>query len=693
MFFFIKVLNNLSGTGKPPPANGQRNKLKILSNVQLTGATQSNNALVNKAQARYNVAPRPKLIGVNNMSMKLMQKAPNNVIKPAANPSLKSPTEKSPKAVQPQKGPIKNLPPSTFLPKPQQGIKTLSPQQKNIPGQVQRTTSGLRTIPPQRPQKVPTKTNYIGKHAVQAQKVNKQPAHAKMKCLRSPPGNMYSYHQASMNEKQLTFNQALTAQIIETLSNTSTPPPSTKYEWLPSRYDNAFHCPDKQVPETLKVEDKAKSGLDALSLICQAVLLDHNYNATLPPESPPRSTPPINTQAQVNGIPNVNIYSNMQAKRRIVPPPNNLPTPSHSSMVPTTNSSLLGSHLVNQDDDAASDVSDGSDRKHDTEGEETDTAPEAEEVKNDDHYGDYVTRCICGFLHDDGYMVECDKCKVWQHVQCVVKNRQIPDEYLCDMCDPSKPVDRQKARLIQQQWIRERQLIEPKIRKEAKLKDTLRQKEHMSDSDSSDGERTIRNNNVTTKRTSGLRRKSESSKTTKKDLKEPIVKRQKRKEKKVMKRKPKPQVKPPPQSHSDDENQDTWSAHLPQLRQWIEKYEEAVTNHYSPELRARISSIRVNGAHVDSNITYDSTVCKCRIHTQPLTEIKYLVSTVQLTANTPIIELRGKYMLSTQHRNSGGSLTTRQHTQKPGPFLFFYRLHKDNTEVCVDTRTYGNSAR
>lgn len=52
--------------------------------------------------------------------------------------------------------------------------------------------------------------------------------------------------------------------------------------------------------------------------------------------------------------------------------------------------------LTPQDDDAASDISDGSERKHDTEGEETDTAPEAEAVTNEnfDGYGDYVTRCI-----------------------------------------------------------------------------------------------------------------------------------------------------------------------------------------------------------------------------------------------------------------------------------------------------------
>lgn len=146
-----------------------------------------------------------------------------------------------------------------------------------------------------------------------------------------------------------------------------------------------------------------------------------------------------------------------------------------------------------QDDDAASDISDLSERKHDTEGEETDTAPEAEAVgNNDDMFGDYVTRCICGFLHDDGYMVECDHCKVWQHVQCVVKNKQIPDEYLCEVCDPTKPIDRHKARLAQQHWLKERQFADPKLNRKQdgnKLKELFpKHTKEVSDSDSSDNE-------------------------------------------------------------------------------------------------------------------------------------------------------------------------------------------------------------
>ncbi len=29
----------------------------------------------------------------------------------------------------------------------------------------------------------------------------------------------------------------------------------------------------------------------------------------------------------------------------------------------------------------------------------------------EEDYGDYVTRCICGFKHDDGYMICCDECR------------------------------------------------------------------------------------------------------------------------------------------------------------------------------------------------------------------------------------------------------------------------------------------
>lgn len=55
-----------------------------------------------------------------------------------------------------------------------------------------------------------------------------------------------------------------------------------------------------------------------------------------------------------------------------------------------------------------------------------------------------------------------------------------------------------------------------------------------------------------------------------------------------------------------------------QLRQWIDSYEEAVTNHYSPELRARIASIKVNGIHSDLKLpTNLLSTPKCRVSLLP----------------------------------------------------------------------------
>ncbi|XP_057663470.1 uncharacterized protein LOC130898292 isoform X1 [Diorhabda carinulata] len=691
--------SNIVANSGSKTLNGQRNKLKIVSNVVVPGTSQTNNVLVNKSnQQRY--IPRQKVIGPNGATTKYLNKSSSsNFVKPNVNAPIKLLPDKSPTrlAYPTHKSQIKTIPPmNNYMQKQQSNLK-ISPQNKTIPGQVTRTGSGLRTIPPQKTHKIPNKPNYIGKHAVQAQKMRQ--THGKVKGIKVSSNVPYNVHVPPMPEKhlsELTFNQALTAQILETLSNSSTTG-QNRYDMMPSRYDNAFTCPDiKATSEPCKpVEETSKSGLDALSLICQAVLLDHNYNATLPPDSPTRPSAAVNISSQVNGISSP-LYSPGSSKRRLPSSSTVTSPPPTASMSNIPMASVTNSLMPIRDDDAGSDISDESERKNDTEGEETDTAPEAEAVTNENFegYGDYVTRCICGFIHDDGYMVECDKCKVWQHVQCVVKNRQIPDEYLCEECDPSKPIDRQKARVIQQQWLRDRQLMDPKLRKDTKIKEAFKPKETVSDSDSSDAEH-VPSNFPPKSRVLANRRKLEnhpkqSAARQRREVgKELGQKRQKRKERKIVRKKPKPQVK----NHSDDENQDSWVAHLPQLRQWIEKYEEAVTNHYSPELRARISSIRVNGIHSDSNIQFDSTVHKCRVHTQPLTEIKYLVATVNLAPNTPVVELRGKYMLSTQHRNSGGSLTTRQHSQRPGPFLFFYRLHKDNTEVCVDTRTYGNSAR
>ena len=101
-------------------------------------------------------------------------------------------------------------------------------------------------------------------------------------------------------------------------------------------------------------------------------------------------------------------------------------------------------------------------------GEETETAPEAE----DDGQDDSVTRCICDFTHDDGYMICCDKCSVWQHVICMgLDKNNIPDEYLCEKCSP-RPVDRKRAKALQKAIAKEQKERFAKLRQTGQAHDS-----------------------------------------------------------------------------------------------------------------------------------------------------------------------------------------------------------------------------
>ncbi|ORX49448.1 hypothetical protein DM01DRAFT_1338122 [Hesseltinella vesiculosa] len=48
-----------------------------------------------------------------------------------------------------------------------------------------------------------------------------------------------------------------------------------------------------------------------------------------------------------------------------------------------------------------------------------------------------TTRCLCGETHSVGLMVQCDKCEVWQHCECIgLAEQDIPDQYYCEQCKP-----------------------------------------------------------------------------------------------------------------------------------------------------------------------------------------------------------------------------------------------------------------
>ncbi|XP_031778266.1 uncharacterized protein LOC100114564 isoform X3 [Nasonia vitripennis] len=451
----------------------------------------------------------------------------------------------------------------------------------------------------------------------------------------------------------------------------------------------------------------------------QFVLQDHNYGAPPPRTPPPLSPPPHPKQQPVNGAGNSCI------------------TTQHSYIFNQELGDSLCIPAVSKttvEDDAGSAISSEAGREVEPEGEETETAPEGE---GDDE--DSVTRCICDFEHDDGYMICCDRCLVWQHVDCMgIDRANIPDEYLCEVCRPRR-VDRARARALQMR--KREELLNSDTTSDssstssadtdvahntpAKNRKASQQQQQTALRRKSDPPPQVRrlnnnnnnNNNNVAKRqrrdthprqTSTARTKKESTvttmtattaatttTTTTTAMATATTTTQATQATKQQrgggpgKRKTKRRTS---LEDKEDETLDSWGSNMAPLRQWIERYEEAVTNHYSPELRARISSIKVNGTHNDlrqSNIGTAATG-KCRLNVQS-NSLRFLVATMYLPPNTPVVELRGKYMLSTQHRPSHPQ--GRQHTQRPGPFVFFYRLPRDGTEVCVDTRTYGNDAR
>ncbi|OUM53020.1 hypothetical protein BVG19_g2263 [[Candida] boidinii] len=64
-----------------------------------------------------------------------------------------------------------------------------------------------------------------------------------------------------------------------------------------------------------------------------------------------------------------------------------------------------------------------------------------------------IIGCICGFEHDDGFTIQCDRCFRWQHAICmsIEDINDVPDNYLCYLCDKSLKIDKALAIKIQKE--------------------------------------------------------------------------------------------------------------------------------------------------------------------------------------------------------------------------------------------------
>ena len=316
--------------------------------------------------------------------------------------------------------------------------------------------------------------------------------------------------------------------------------------------------------------------------------------------------------------------------------------------------------------------------------------------------------------------------RVWQHVVCMgLEKNNIPDEYLCEVCKP-RPIDRKRAKAMQ----------------------TRRRTELFKDSSSSDsgdhndkvkakakGPRgpgmtsTPLNKKILDRKAGFANKKGQQgqSKLNKKgtSLLEKAKKQYKKRKSSEMassasstpvntlltggNRKVSPKKsaiarrKSQTFNESDlDSDAENIEADLEpnveasqNLRSWIDQYEEAVTNHYSPELRARLS--RLNGSSALSNQGRDLRASaiggptRCNVSLKG-NGVKILTANSSLTSNIPVIECKGRFMLASQYRASQNKNFAKSASESFPPYVFYYSLG-DVLEICLDGKTYGNDGR
>ncbi|XP_077495643.1 uncharacterized protein LOC144106674 isoform X2 [Amblyomma americanum] len=342
-----------------------------------------------------------------------------------------------------------------------------------------------------------------------------------------------------------------------------------------------------------------------------------------------------------------------------------------------------------------------------------------------------ITRCICGFNQDDEYMICCDRCLVWQHVDCMGLDRsRIPETYLCERCCPRR-VDRQRARSLQTR----------KRHQMARLLSRLESAQEVDGGSATDDKASTtphsRTKGGTAEPTDGSppkrgassrvvrrkRRRSESSPdgpppsrklqtNPKRSMKEKI-------ERKKVKLKGMVKRGPPSRGGgggrrlttelADEVEEsavgDPWRGGGPT---WVGpegplSYERAPTNQYSPEVQLLASTMPPQGSHEEllQEVLRPGWEGAWRLEECPKgggRGGRRLVATRAVAAHQPLLEVRGKFLSAGQFRLQNPVFQKRLY-----PFVFFYKglccgdgdasKDEEGSWVCVDARAYGNEAR